>query len=148
MGVGKWGLGFGSWGLGVWGLGFGVWGLGFGVWGLGFGVWGLGFGVWGSGPLPRRLNLMRKQMQFITTFGAIQVRSIVLHLRHSFAIHRVDHPRPRYSKKMSNIESSSHRLYLLVIFRKSSPPQNRHLIVYFYEFKYEVDGFARELTNQ
>ena len=31
-------------------------------------------------------------------------------------------------------------------FRKSTPPQNRQLIVYCNQLKYQVDGFVREFT--
>jgi hypothetical protein len=40
----------------------------------------------------------------------------------------------------------SHIMHLWIGFRKSTPPQNRHLIVYNYLSKYEVDGFVGELT--
>jgi hypothetical protein len=39
-------------------------------------------------------------------------------------------------------------MYLLISFRKSTPPQNRQLIVYYYNIKNQVDGFARDLTFQ
>jgi len=42
--------------------------------------------------------------------------------------------------------SLSHKMYLLISFRKSTPPQNRQLIVYYYQLKYQVDGFVGELT--
>ena len=42
----------------------------------------------------------------------------------------------------------SHRMYLLIRFRKSTPRQNRKLIVYYYHLEYDVDGFAGELTFQ
>ena len=34
------------------------------------------------------------------------------------------------------ITNSSHRVYLRISFRKSTPPQNRQLIVYYYYLKY------------
>jgi hypothetical protein len=40
----------------------------------------------------------------------------------------------------------SHRMYLLISCRKFTPPQSRQLVVYFYKSKYEIDGFAGELT--
>ena len=36
--------------------------------------------------------------------------------------------------------------YLLIIFRKSTPPQKRQLIVHYYQLKYQVDGFVGELN--
>ena len=42
----------------------------------------------------------------------------------------------------------SHRMYLLIRFRKSTPRQNRKLIVYYYHLEYEVHGFVGELTFQ
>ena len=41
----------------------------------------------------------------------------------------------------------SHITYLLIIFRRSTPPQNRQLIVDYYSSKYEVDGFVGELAS-
>ena len=35
---------------------------------------------------------------------------------------------------------------LSISFRKSTPPANRQLIVYYYLLKYEVDGIVGELT--
>jgi hypothetical protein len=40
----------------------------------------------------------------------------------------------------------SHEMYLLISFRKSTPAQNRQLIVYYYLLKYQVDDFVGELT--
>ena len=40
---------------------------------------------------------------------------------------------------------SSRRMYLLINFGRSSPPQNRQLIVYFCESKYQVEVFVRDL---
>ena len=40
----------------------------------------------------------------------------------------------------------SHKMYLLISFRKSTPPPNRQLIVYHYKLEYLVDGFVGELT--
>ena len=40
----------------------------------------------------------------------------------------------------------SHRMYVSVNFRKSTPPQNRQLILNQDESKYKVDGFVGELT--
>ena len=40
----------------------------------------------------------------------------------------------------------SHRMYLLISFRKSTLPQNRPLIVYYHSLEYQVDGFVGELT--
>ena len=42
--------------------------------------------------------------------------------------------------------SLSHRMYLIISFRKSTPPQNRQLIIYYDRFKYQVDGLVGELT--
>ena len=41
---------------------------------------------------------------------------------------------------------SSHRVYQLNGFRKANPPQNRQLVVYYYESKRYVDDFVGELT--
>ena len=40
----------------------------------------------------------------------------------------------------------SHRMYLLISLRKSTPPQNRQLIVENSSLKHEVDSFMGELT--
>ena len=39
-------------------------------------------------------------------------------------------------------------MYLLISFRKSTPPQKVKLIVYYYWLRYSLDGFVGELTFQ
>ena len=39
-----------------------------------------------------------------------------------------------------------YRMHLLISIRKSTPPQNRQLTVYYYISKYPVDIFLEELT--
>ena len=34
------------------------------------------------------------------------------------------------------------QIFLSIILRKSTPPQNRQILVYCHESKYEVDGFV------
>ena len=41
---------------------------------------------------------------------------------------------------------SSHKMYQVDGFRKSTPPQNYHFIVCCYELKQEVDDFVRKVT--
>ena len=41
---------------------------------------------------------------------------------------------------------SSHRMYLLISFRKSTPSQNRQLVIYYHLLKYQVGDFVEELT--
>ena len=38
----------------------------------------------------------------------------------------------------SSLTTFSHRMYLLISFSESTPPHNRHLIVYYYFLKYQV----------
>ena len=39
------------------------------------------------------------------------------------------------------VPTLSRRMYLLISFRKSTPPPNRQLIVYYHRLRYQVDGF-------
>jgi hypothetical protein len=57
----------------------------------------------------------------------------------------------RASRQLTGQSSApvlSHRAYLFLCFRESTPPQNRQLIICFYSLKYQVDGFVGELTLQ
>ena len=47
-----------------------------------------------------------------------------------------ENPRPVFRLNLS------HRKYSSMGFRRSTPPQNRQLIVYYYQLKYEVDGLV------
>jgi hypothetical protein len=47
---------------------------------------------------------------------------------------------------MGQTTTLSHIMHSWINFRKSAPPQNRQLIVYYYQLKYCVDGFVGELT--
>jgi len=38
-----------------------------------------------------------------------------------------------------------HRMYLLIGFRKSTLPQNRQIVVNYYQYSKQVDGFVLEL---
>ena len=40
----------------------------------------------------------------------------------------------------------THRMYLSISFRKSTPPQNRHLIVYCNLLEYQIDGCVGDLS--
>ena len=41
---------------------------------------------------------------------------------------------------------ASYTMQLLISFRKSTHPQNRQLVVYYYYLEYEVDSFVGELN--
>ena len=52
----------------------------------------------------------------------------------------------RKERQRGSVVGLSHRTYLSISFRVSSPPQNRQIILYDYQLEYEVDGFVGELT--
>ena len=55
-------------------------------------------------------------------------------------------PGPRQRLPRPAVHILSHMIYLFVSFKKSTPPQNRQLIVYYDYLKYQVRGFVGVLT--
>ena len=58
-------------------------------------------------------------------------------------------PAPGVGPDVSDLSiplSLSDAMYLLICFRKSTPPQNRQLTVTITDWKYQVDGFVGEMT--
>ena len=53
---------------------------------------------------------------------------------------------PERGRAYSLLAILSHRKYSMIIFRKSTPPQNRQLIVHCSYLKYQVDDSVGELT--
>jgi len=94
---------------------------------------------WGTPVVPAQAESVS---QAIHPYEGLLVHSQVFQTPKESAARKCLHARPK-----SEIKSIlSHRMYLLISFRKSTPPPNRQLVVYYYELKYFVNGFVGEIT--
>ena len=126
--LGVHGLGFGVWGSGsrVSGKGFRVWGSEFGGWvsvgrevqGLGCWVWGWGFSSSGA----RQYSRCPVALDFLT---CKKLRARLPGILAFWSTKGVP-------TLLLNLTGSSHRMYLSISSRKSTPPQNCQLIIYYY----------------